>query len=109
LHYGQRVKSRRDIVEHDSYAFGKVLQLSHRGRLDDVKDSKKYKTGKKSFPCERDSDQCNHLARDFVNHDELRIFGLCSAGHAGCGRNSHKRDQGGKCDGEGRSQYRAQL
>jgi hypothetical protein len=41
----------RHIIEHDSGAVGKLLQLAHWRRLHDVEHSEKYKARKKSFPC----------------------------------------------------------
>ena len=51
LHDCESVNSGRDVIEHDPGPFWKPFQLPHRGRLDDVEDSKKYKAREESFPC----------------------------------------------------------
>ena len=56
MHQNESENSRRDIIENDSGALGKFLQLAHRRRLDDIERSKKYKTREKSLPCEGDRD-----------------------------------------------------
>ncbi len=75
MHYHQGENSGRNIIEDDSGAFWKSFQLPHRRRLDDIESPKKYKTREKSFPRERDGDERDQLSGDFVDHDELRIFG----------------------------------
>jgi hypothetical protein len=88
----------RNIVEYDPGAFWKSLQLSYRGRLHDIEGSKKYKTGEKSFPCERDSNERDQLAGDFVDDDELGIFDGGGAGHAGGGGDANQGYEYGECD-----------
>jgi glycerol kinase len=45
LHYCKSVYPRRDIVEHDPSALWQSFQLSYGRGLENVEDSKKYKTG----------------------------------------------------------------
>ncbi len=88
MHDSQRVETGCDIVEHNSGAFRKGLQLSHRRRLDDIEGTKKYKARQKRFPCERHGDQSYQLTRDLIDHYKLRIFNSgaardpCSCGNA---------------------------
>ena len=98
MHYSQRENSGRDIVEHDSSAFWKSFQLPHRRRLDNIECSKKYKTREKSFPRERNGDQGDQLACDFVDHDKLRIFRCRGPRHSSGSGNAHQRDQRGQSD-----------
>ena len=95
MHYHQSVKSGCDVIEHDSVAFGKFFQLANWRRLEDVEDSKKYKTGEKSLPRERDGDEGDQLSGNFVDDDELGIFGGRGAGDAGRGGYADERDQDG--------------
>jgi len=95
LHYHQSVKSGCDVIEHDSDAFGKFFQLANWRRLEDVEDSKKYKTGEKSFPRKRDGDEGDQLSGNFVDDDELRIFADGGAGDAGRGWDPDQRDEDG--------------
>ena len=75
MHPNESENSGRNIIEDDSGAIWKFLQLPHRRRLDDIEGSEKYKTREKSFPRQRDSDQGDQLTGDFVDDDELGIFG----------------------------------
>ena len=93
MHYDEGKNSCRDIIEHDSGAFGKFLQLAHRRRLDDIERSKKYKTGEESFPREGDGDEGDELSGDFVDDDELGIFASGGAGDAGGGGNADQGDE----------------
>lgn len=81
MHPNQSQNSCGNIIEHNSRSLRKLLQLPHRRRLDDIESSKKYKTREKSFPCERNSDQRNQLAGDFVDDNNLRIFAAQSSCH----------------------------
>src|ERR1700751_4852714 len=99
MHRNERENPRRNIVEYDPGAFWKSLQLSDQRRLHDIEDSKKYKTGGKSFPCERDSDERDQLSGDFVDDYELGIFGGGSAGHAGGGGDADQDDESGEGEG----------
>src|SRR5215475_745425 len=91
LHHHERVNSSRDIVKHDPGSFWQSLQLSDGRWFDDVEDSKKYKTSKKTFPRERNCHESDQLAGDFVDHDEAGILlrrrasNACSRGNAGQG------------------------
>jgi hypothetical protein len=98
MHRNESENPSRNIVEYDPGAFWKSLQLSYRRRLHDIEGSKKYKTGEKSFPCERDSAECDQLAGDFIDDDELRIFGGGGAGHAGGGGDADQGYEYGECD-----------
>ena len=93
MHCSQRVKTGGHVVQNDPGAFRKRLQLSHRRRLDDIEDTKKYKARKKRFPRERHSDQSHQLARDLIDHHELRIFYPGTARDLRRRRNADQRDQ----------------
>jgi len=93
LHHRQRVNSCRNIVQHDPRTFWKALQLPHRWRLDNVENTKKYKTQEESFPSERDGDQCDQLACNFVDYHKLWIFHARCACHLRSGGNPNQRDQ----------------
>src|SRR5215472_190084 len=99
LHYCNNVYGSRDIVEHDPGAFRKPFQLSNRKRLEDVEGSKKYKTGKKSFPRERNRNQGNELCDDLVDDYEVGVFSRAGARDTGGGGD---RDEG---DNDGESHY----
>jgi len=88
-----------NIIEDDSGALGKSFQLAHRGRLDDIEDSKKNKTRQQRFPRERDGDQRRYLSGDFIDDDELRIFRGRGPGYASGGGDANQRDQNGQGDG----------
>jgi len=92
MHRREGENSCRDVIEHDSGAFWKSLQLPHRRRLDDIERSKKYKTREKSFPCERDRDQRDELSGDFVDHHKLRIFRGRGSRHARGGGDADQCD-----------------
>ena len=74
LHQHERADTCGDIIEHDSSALWKFLQLAHRRRLDDIERSKKYKTGEKSFPRDGDGDKRNQLPGDLVDHHKLWVL-----------------------------------
>ena len=74
MHPNEGQNSCRNIIEYDSGALWKSLQLPHRRRLDDIKDSKKYKAREKGFPREGDGDQRDQLSGDLVDDNKLRIF-----------------------------------
>lgn len=95
MHYHESVKSGCDVIEHDSDAFGKFFQLVNWRRLEDVEDSKKYKTGEKSFPRERDGDEGDQLSGNFVDDDELGVLSSAGAGDAGGGGDADQGDQDG--------------
>ena len=99
MHYDQGENSRRNIVEDDSRAVRKFLQLPHRRRLDDIEHSKKYKAREKSFPCEWHGDQGDQLSSDLVDHDELGIFSARCTRYARGGRDADQCDQHRESDG----------
>ena len=98
MHDSQRIKSRSQVIHHDPGAFGQLLQQAERRRLQDIENTKKYKACEKSFPSEWDSDERDQLARNFVDHDELRIFQTGGARDPRGGGDSDERDQRGRCD-----------
>ncbi len=63
MHNSESVQTGGYIVQHNPGAFGKRFQLSHRRRLDDIEDTKKYKRGQKRFPRQRHGEQGHQLAR----------------------------------------------
>ena len=99
MHSNEGENPCRHIIEYDSGALGKSLQLPHRRGLDDIEGSEKYKTREKSFPCHRDGDQCDQLPGNLVDNDKLGIFGGCCSRDASGGRNADERDDHGQRDG----------
>jgi hypothetical protein len=73
LHYRERINSGSDIVHHDPRSFGKTLQLPHRGRLQNIEATEKYKAHEQGFPRDRSEEQRNPLARDFIDDNNLGI------------------------------------
>ena len=92
LHHYESINSGCDIIEHYAYAFWQSFQLSDGRRLEDVEDSKKYKTGQKSFPFERDGDERDELAGDLVDDNEAGVFAGGGTGDAGSGGNTYEGD-----------------
>ena len=90
-----------DVIEHDPGSFREPFQLAHRRGLDDVEGSEKYKTREESFPCEGGGDQSDELSGDFVDDDELRIFGSGGAGDLGSGRDANQSDEDCQSDDNG--------
>ena len=80
MHANEGKNSCRHVIQDDSGALGKSLQLPDRRRLDDVEGSEKYKTRQKSFPLQRHLDQRNELSSNFIDYDKLRILHGCSTG-----------------------------
>ncbi len=74
MHDCERIKSRPQIIHYDAGALGQPLQPSNGKRLPNIEDTKEYKAHEKSFPSQRDRDQCNQLPRDLIDHHELRVF-----------------------------------
>jgi hypothetical protein len=109
MHSNQCENSCRDVIKHNSSAFWKSLQLPNRRWLDDIERSEKYKTREKSFPRERDGDQCDQLPGDFVDHDKLWILCGRSSCHASGSGDADQRDQRGQGDGYRGSQREGQL
>ena len=107
MHHHKGVETGRNVVEHDSGAFGKRFQLAHRRWLDDIETSEKYKTREKSFPLKGDGDQGDQLSGDFVDYDKLWILQAGGAGDLrGCGDANQgdeqsQRDCCGRADGWG--------
>jgi hypothetical protein len=99
MHPKKSENSGCNIIENDSGALGKSLQLPHRGRFDDIEDSKKNKTRQQRFPRERDGDQRYDLPGDLIDDDELRIFRGRGPGYASGSGDAHQRDQNGQGDG----------
>src|SRR5438270_2634587 len=73
LHQRQRVQTGANIIEHDPPSAGQFLQQPQRRRFKNIESSKKYKTGKSILPSQRNCNQRNPLANDFVNDDETGI------------------------------------
>ena len=78
MHDGKRIKARTQIIHYDTGSFRQTLEPANRGWLQHVEDTEKYKAHEERFPSEGNGDECDQLASDLVNHDELRIL------HAGC-------------------------
>ena len=92
MHHGQRVKSSPYVIDHDANPFGQSLEQPNRRRLQNVEDTKKYKSSQKGFPSQRDGDEGNELTRHFVDDDELRIFNARSARDSRGRGDADKRD-----------------
>ena len=101
LHYYESVYAGRNIIEHDPGAFWQSFQLSDGRRLEDVEDSKKYKTGKKTFPCQRDTDQCDELPGNLVDHHKTGIFLTRGACDLRGGRDAYKGYNDSESHGDG--------
>jgi len=100
LHYRESVYSCCDIVEHDPASFWQSFELSDGRRLEDVEDSKKYKTGEESFPRQWDGDEGYELPCHLVDDDEARIFHAGGARNLCGGRNPDECDYNGEHDGD---------
>ena len=74
MHDGERIKSRCQVIHHNAGALGQPLQSANRKRLPNIEDTEEYKAREKSFPSQRDGDECNQLPRNFIDDDELRVF-----------------------------------
>src|ERR1700730_3439996 len=94
MHPNESENPCRNIIEYDSSAFWKSLQLPYRRRLHDIEGSEKYKTREKSLPSERDGDERDQLYGDFVDYDELSVLGGNGSSHA---RGARHADQGDEC------------
>ena len=70
----RRVESGSHVIYYDANTLREVLKLAHRRRLHDIESSKKYKAQQQRFPRDRNSNQGDELAGDFVDDDELRIL-----------------------------------
>lgn len=100
MHAKECKNSRRQIIQDDSSALGKSLQLPYWGRLENIEGSKKYKTGKESFPFQRNCDQSEELSRDFVDDHKLGVLYGGRTGDAGGGRYADRGDQNSKSDSQ---------
>ena len=101
MHDGEGIKSRAQIVDDDAGAFGKPLQAPDGKRFQNIEDTKEYKASEKRFPGEWNGDECDELAGDFVDDDELRVFQARTAGYASGGRDADERDERGRDHGGG--------
>jgi hypothetical protein len=106
MHNSESVQSGGYVVQHNSGAFRKCFQLSHRGRFHDIEDTKKYKAHDKRFPCQRHCDQSHQLAGNLINYNNLRVFRSRAARHLRRGRNCDQRDRHGQHYCKRRSQQR---
>ena len=85
LHDHQRINSGGYIVQHNACPFRQPLQLSHRRWLQNIEDTKKYKTRQKSLPRERHGNERDQLPGNFVDNDKLWIFRSRRSGNLRCG------------------------
>ena len=74
LKQGKRVKPCANVIHHDSGPTRQCFKAAQRERLHYVKATKEYKTRQHVFPIHRDGDQRDHLAGDFIDDHESRIF-----------------------------------
>ncbi len=104
MHRPQRVEASGQVVQYNSGTLRNSFQLPHRRRLDDIEDTKKYKSREKRLPCERHGDESYELTSDLINHDKLRIFYPAPPRCLRRRRNTDERDQHGQADRNRRSQ-----
>ena len=97
MHDGEGINARAKIVDYDAGALGEPLQSPDRKRLQNIEDTEEYKAREKRFPIERDGDECDELAGDFVDDYELGIFQGGGACYPSCGGDSDESDDDG-CD-----------
>ena len=102
LHDHESVYSGRDIIEHDPTSFWQSFELSDGRRLENVEDSKKYKTGGESLPRERYGDQGYELSCHFVDDNEAGIFCARPTSDQRCCGNADGRHDNGEADNNGR-------
>jgi hypothetical protein len=95
MHDEQSINPGAQIVHHNARAFGQPLQSPDWERFPDIEDTEEYKAGEKSFPSERDGNERDQLAGDFIDDYELGIFRGGGAGGAGGGGDSDEGDGGG--------------
>lgn len=74
MHDYERVETCSEIVYNDADTFGEPFQSPDWERFQNIEDTEEYKAREKRFPGERDGNERDELARDFVDHDELGIF-----------------------------------
>ena len=74
MHDGERIKPRSQVIHHYTGTLGQPFQSPNRKRLPNIEDTEEYKAREKSFPSERDGDECNQLSCNFIDDDELRVF-----------------------------------
>jgi len=74
MHDGERIKSRSQIIHHYTGTLGQPFQSPNWKRLPNIEDTEEYKAREKSFPSERDGDECNQLPCNFIDDNELRVF-----------------------------------
>ena len=74
MHDGERIKPRSQIIHHYTGTLRQPFQSANRKRLPNIEDTEEYKAREKSFPSQRDPDECNQLPGDFIDDDELRVF-----------------------------------
>ena len=73
LHQRQRVHAGANIIEHDPPAAGQFFQQPQRRRFENIESSKKYKTGESILPSNRNRNQGDPLAGNFIYDDEIGI------------------------------------
>lgn len=98
MHDCKRINPRAQIIHYDAGAFGEPLQPPDGKRLQNIEDTEKYKAREKRFPSERDADERDKLAGDFIDDDELGVFYASCAGDYGCGGNAEEGDERGAQD-----------
>ena len=74
MHEDEGIDSGSEIVDHYAGALGQAFQLPDGERFPHVEDTEEYKAHEKSFPSQRNSDEGDQLAGDFIDDDELWIF-----------------------------------
>lgn len=101
LKQGKRVKPCANVIHHDSGPTRQRFQAAQRERLHYVKATKEYKTRQHVFPIHRNGNQRNHLAGDFINHNESGVFYTALSRYHGGGRNADQGHKDGNRDGRG--------
>src|SRR5438270_627834 len=92
LKQDKRVQPRPHVVHHDACSSRQLFQTAQGERLHYVKATKEYKTGKKVFPIERNTEQRNQLARHLVDHHKAGVFAPALPRHHGRSWNAEQRD-----------------
>ena len=75
MHDSERIKPRSQVIHHYTGTLGKPFQSPNRKRLPNIEDTEEYKAREKGFPSEWNGDEGNQLSGDFIDDDELRVFG----------------------------------
>src|SRR5271165_5094509 len=96
LQRDQRIRSRTEIIHHDTRSFGKAFETPHRRGLQDVESTKKYKAQEQPLPHDRTRNQRHQLSRNLINYHMRGVFLAAAARFQGCcwnPRSDHNHDE----------------